>query len=108
MSSLSNFAVIPPDPSVSSQKSNDLDWLLFSGANTNAGIDSLLAPHPDAFERELDDLGIDDSLLSSLVLPEDGLGNVNAFLAHRSPHGGPGSAITVSSDSLSYYNEFSN
>lgn len=107
MSSLSNFAVIPPDPSVN-QKSTDLDWLLFSGANTTAGIDSLLAPHPDAFERELDDLGIDDSLLSSLVLPDDSLGNVNAFLAHRSPHCGPGSAITASSDSLSYYNEFSN
>lgn len=105
MSSLSNFPVVPPDPL--NQKANDLDWLLFSGANTNP-IDSLLAPHPDAFERELDDLGIDDSLLSSLVLPEDGLGNVNAFLAHRSPHCGPGSAITASSDSLSYYNEFSN
>lgn len=103
MTSLSNFAVIPPD----NQKTSDLDWLLFSGANANP-IDSLLAPHPDAFERELDDLGIDDSLLSSLVLPEDGLGNVNAFLAHRSPHCGPGSAITASSDSLSYYNEFSN
>lgn len=107
MSSLSNFAAIPPDPSLNS-KPSDLDWLLFSSANGTAGIDALLAPHPDAFERELDDLGIDDSLLSSLVLPDDSLGNVNAFLAHRSPHCGPGSAITASSDSLSYYNEFSN
>ena len=71
MSSLSNFA-IPPDPA---QKTNDLDWLLYSGATANTGIDALLAPHPDAFERELDDLGIDDSLLSSLVVPNDDLGN---------------------------------
>ncbi|CAE6432560.1 unnamed protein product [Rhizoctonia solani] len=104
MTSLSNFA-IPPDPA---QKTNELDWLLYSGANANAGIDALLAPHPDAFERELDDLGIDDSLLSSLVVPNDDIGNLNAFLAHRSPVCGPGSAITASSDSLSYYNEFSN
>ncbi|CAE6462284.1 unnamed protein product [Rhizoctonia solani] len=104
MSSLSNFA-LPPDPA---QKTSDLDWLLYSGATANTGIDALLAPHPDAFERELDDLGIDDSLLSSLVVPNDDLGNLNAFLAHRSPACGPGSAITASSDSLSYYNEFSN
>ncbi|CAE6525292.1 unnamed protein product [Rhizoctonia solani] len=104
MTSLSNFA-IPPDPA---QKTNDLDWLLYSSASANTGIDALLAPHPDAFERELDDLGIDDSLLSSLVVPNDDLGNLNAFLAHRSPACGPGSAITASSDSLSYYNEFSN
>ncbi|CUA72429.1 hypothetical protein RSOLAG22IIIB_01098 [Rhizoctonia solani] len=104
MTSLSNFA-IPPDPA---QKTSELDWLLYSGATANAGIDALLAPHPDAFERELDDLGIDDSLLSSLVVPNDDLGNLNAFLAHRSPACGPGSAITASSDSLSYYNEFSN
>jgi hypothetical protein len=103
MSSLSSFAPIPPD-SVNS-KPSDFDWL-FASTNS-AGIDTLLAPHPDAFEQELDNLGIDDSLFSSLVLPDDGL-NVNAFLAHRSPHCGPGSAITVSSDSLSYYNEFSN
>ncbi|KAF8682400.1 Rhomboid family [Rhizoctonia solani] len=96
---------IPPDPA---QKTNELDWLLYSGANANTGIDALLAPHPDAFERELDDLGIDDSLLSSLVVPNDDIANLNAFLAHRSPVCGPGSAITVSSDSLSYYNEFSN
>ncbi|KEP54382.1 C2H2-type zinc-finger protein [Rhizoctonia solani 123E] len=104
MTSLSSFA-IPPDPV---QKTSDLDWLLYSGATANAGIDALLAPHPDAFERELDDLGIDDSLLSSLVVPNDDLGNLNAFLAHRAPACGPGSAITASSDSLSYYNEFSN
>ncbi|CUA75652.1 Myoferlin [Rhizoctonia solani] len=30
-----------------------------------AGIDTLLAPHPDAFEKELEDLGIENNLLSS-------------------------------------------
>ncbi|QRW27194.1 clathrin adaptor complex small chain [Rhizoctonia solani] len=84
---------IPPDPA---QKTNELDWLLYSGANANTGIDALLAPHPDAFERELDDLGIDDSLLSSLVVPNDDIANLNAFLAHRSPVCGPVSLQRVS------------
>lgn len=101
MSSLANFAAFPPDPSANS-KTSDFDWLF---ANTNP---SELDLHPETFDQELDSLGIDESIFQSLVLPDDSLGNVSAFLAHRSPHCGPGSAITVSSDSLSYYNEFSN
>ncbi|QRW00377.1 C2H2 zinc finger [Ceratobasidium sp. AG-Ba] len=100
MSSLANFAAFPPDPSANS-KPSDFDWLFASNP-------SELDLHPETFDQELDSLGIDESIFQSLVLPDDSLGNVNAFLAHRSPHCGPGSAITVSSDSLSYYNEFSN
>ncbi|KAG8904665.1 Sigma-adaptin 3A [Tulasnella sp. 403] len=95
-------------PAKKELSSNPLDWLLFDS--------DVAAPHPDAFESELDTLaalgGLDTDLaLQYTTLDSFNPANLSLFSQYRAPntysaysgYGGAPSTITVSSETLSTY-----